>query len=605
MAKKFIHKKSETTTEVPTHTQLERGELAINLPDKKIYTKDQSDTIVDLTADADTVGGVEVEDLLPQWDGQAYNLGMGKYQYFNDYDDDVSLNHGIRAYVRDGAWYLNKHTGETNSLQLRLDGDYVAEATSDIDRRFAAYNSLGGIGVYSRSYGNSAISQLSASGVIEKHWISFEKDGDVDLKYDGDSKLQTTSTGIDVTGKAAMTQVYLGSGITGGLMIEDGKHAINSNDGGGNFNIRVGNHFTTGITEEGYAFHQDFSQSAGSHIFKITSASQTLGQTPIWSNVLTLYSSVILNHKTIRPSSTLSLDLGTSSYVYNNVYATNFIGKSSDSDKLGGASKDITAVGNTIVQRDSNADIYGRYLFSNYVNMNHAQGTRSADTVFYSSTDSYVRKNTAAGFRTSLDVYSKAESDGLGGSGGLESVQVFTSSGTWTKPAGITKVRVEVVGGGGGGGYQSSGGGGGGGGTAIELIDVTSITSETITRGGGGAGGTSISGTASTGGTSSFGAHCSATGGYGGTNNVGVTGGIGGIGSGGNLNIKGQGGSVGNNTDDDGGAGGSSYLGGGGRGTSSSDEAGGAYGGGGSGGGGGASIGGNGANGAVIVWEYK
>ena len=36
--------------------------------------------------------------------------------------------------------------------------------------------------------------------------------------------------------------------------------------------------------------------------------------------------------------------------------------------------------------------------------------------------------------------------------GGYESVQVFTSNGTWNRPTGITKVRVIVTGGGDGGG---------------------------------------------------------------------------------------------------------------------------------------------------------
>ena len=34
------------------------------------------------------------------------------------------------------------------------------------------------------------------------------------------------------------------------------------------------------------------------------------------------------------------------------------------------------------------------------------------------------------------------------GLGGLVSMQVFTSSGTWTKPAGVTKIKVIVTGGG-------------------------------------------------------------------------------------------------------------------------------------------------------------
>lgn len=56
--------------------------------------------------------------------------------------------------------------------------------------------------------------------------------------------------------------------------------------------------------------------------------------------------------------------------------------------------------------------------------------------------------------------------------GGLQSVQVFTSSGTWTKPAGINKVIVEVLGGGAGGGYRSTGTNRNGGAGASGIVVV-------------------------------------------------------------------------------------------------------------------------------------
>jgi len=126
--------------------------------------------------------------------------------------------------------------------------------------------------------------------------------------------------------------------------------------------------------------------------------------------------------------------------------------------------------------------------------------------------------------------------------------EVFTSSGTFTVPAGVTAVKVTVVGGGGGGkGWAANSyygaNGGGAGGVAIKWITgLTPGNTETVTIGAGGTGGaasTNTSGHGSDGGTSSFGSHCSATGGVGGQyyNNSSYT--NSGVGSGGDINING------------------------------------------------------------------
>lgn len=127
-------------------------------------------------------------------------------------------------------------------------------------------------------------------------------------------------------------------------------------------------------------------------------------------------------------------------------------------------------------------------------------------------------------------------------SSGYYNMQVFESSGTWTKPTGVTKVDVIVTGGGGSGSREVNYRGGNGGGTAIKFIDVSSITSVTVTVG---AGGTTINvsggGVGIAGGTSSFGTHCSATGGTGGTwihsDNASS---FAGSGIGGDINLTGQ-----------------------------------------------------------------
>jgi hypothetical protein len=143
--------------------------------------------------------------------------------------------------------------------------------------------------------------------------------------------------------------------------------------------------------------------------------------------------------------------------------------------------------------------------------------------------------------------------------GGSYAMTVFTSSGTYTKPAGLSDAKIRVLGGGGGGGWphytagNHQSGPGGGGGYAEEYLDAPAISAtETVTVGGGGAGGNQANPDAShngaTGGTSSFGSFVSASGGGGGGgasyfgNAQFGGGGAGGIGTGGQVNYGGLGG---------------------------------------------------------------
>lgn len=117
---------------------------------------------------------------------------------------------------------------------------------------------------------------------------------------------------------------------------------------------------------------------------------------------------------------------------------------------------------------------------------------------------------------------------------GIASMNVYTGSSTWSRPSGVRYIRVQVQGAGGGGGGHGEGGAAGG--YSEKFIDVTGISSVSVSIGGGG-GGTYYSGAAGNGNGSSFGPYLSASGGHGANRQNQHSGGVSGNGSGGNLNI--------------------------------------------------------------------
>lgn len=213
-------------------------------------------------------------------------------------------------------------------------------------------------------------------------------------------------------------------------------------------------------------------------------------------------------------------------------------------------------------------------------------------------------------------------------------VQIFTSSGTYTPTSGMKYCTIECVGGGGGGGGtnttgstgSSVGGGGGGAGYARKTVSSSIIgASQTVTVGSGGNAGSTGGGNGGSGNSSSVGSICIAGGGSGGagggnnsiTASNYVSGGAGGAGSVGDILAGGGIGGTAMGAISTGvaasGVGGNSIFGGGGEAqfttSSASGNPGVNYGGGGSGGATGPNnsgvTGGAGASGIVVITEFS
>ena len=220
-----------------------------------------------------------------------------------------------------------------------------------------------------------------------------------------------------------------------------------------------------------------------------------------------------------------------------------------------------------------------------------------------------------------------------GASGGLQSFTILTSgtAQTYTTPAGVVNIMVEMIGGGGGGGGVSggagglsAGGGGGAGGYLRKFITGASAT-YTYTVGAGGNGGASGNNAGSNGTDSTFSTLTASHGvGGGGGASSGSTSinasGAGGTATNGDINITGQTGGEGvgiaiaANTATFSGIGGSTTYGAGGTAVSANSGTvtginGAGYGSGGSGGtsalNASGAAGGNGMGGIIIVWEFS
>jgi len=231
MATKIIPKKSTVAAKVPLVADLDQGELAINLTDKKIYTKDGSNAIVELSANlpanlftgttfngvypmAVNVDGTLYSDADITFTGSTSTLTVPNISVTGTVDGrDISVDGTKLDGIEAGATAGMPATGTMTSLTIGA-GVTLSESTDRAD--ILEISSVSG-GAWSGLQIYNSVDNLRCSffcdgttagfydDVVSQWMCKFEAAGQVELFHANVKKFETTTTGITVTGDVNST----------------------------------------------------------------------------------------------------------------------------------------------------------------------------------------------------------------------------------------------------------------------------------------------------------------------------------------------------------------------------------------------------------------
>ena len=228
MADKIIHKKSSVASKVPLASDLEVGELALNLEDAKIFTKKADGTVITIgqpdqtipagygDSDVDThlnVSGATSNQVL-QWDGSDYAWATVSAP-------DQSVN--VDADPQFGDVDVNKIH--------RTDGGATGELWFE--------NEVGRVKI--KGYTYTAIMFPQRTGMEDHFAFIADSAGNTTLYYgmdpDYSARLMTTNTGVTITGAISMGDWKIEQDGSGNLLF--------SNLGTGVAKLDSSGHWTT------------------------------------------------------------------------------------------------------------------------------------------------------------------------------------------------------------------------------------------------------------------------------------------------------------------------------------------------------------------------
>ena len=287
MATKIVTKNSSTAGSAPSASDLVQGELAVNVVDKRLYTEDNAGNIVELGTNP--LGEITANGGIALGDNDKATFGAS---------DDLQIYHdGSNSYVQDaGTGNLNiKSNG--SFIDIQSDSTRINNATnSEIMATFVAngavslyHNNVAKLATASTGidvngnidlpdngklllgagddlaiYHNGADSWIANSTgnlnmqVTENAFFQIldpasnklfraNDDGDVELYHNGNEKLATTATGIDVTGTATMDGLVVQQPSGANILLESTTTGATTGDIFGEIEFKTNDSSSAGV----------------------------------------------------------------------------------------------------------------------------------------------------------------------------------------------------------------------------------------------------------------------------------------------------------------------------------------------------------------------
>ena len=225
----------------PLASDLQQGELAVDLTNKRLYTENASGTVLELgtspsTIDinAGTIDGTVIGATTP---------AAGSFTTISA-SGEIAANGGVAFGDNDKATF-----GDSDDLQIYHTGSH-------------SYIQDNGTGdLYIATNGNKVILRNTTLG---ESFFEGTTDGDVKIYYNGLEKLATTSTGIDVTGEVEADTAHFGTGTGTGPNVADEVVVSGTGSTGLTIHSPDASNATLAfgsVTDNDYAFIQGFYNS--------------------------------------------------------------------------------------------------------------------------------------------------------------------------------------------------------------------------------------------------------------------------------------------------------------------------------------------------------